>query len=277
MTKPNPHHQTPSDWIFQAPGKVRRFEAFFAGNAYEPHRHDTYAIGLTLAGVQTFDYRGTLRHSLPGRAVIIHPDELHNGCAGTEEGFRYRVLYVEPADIQAALGGKALPFIADGVSDDPRLCNAVARLLGSYEDPLAPMEYKDGVYELAVALDAVAGKTSKRRKRLDYQAAETARRYLCEHWDTQVSMEELETVCDRDRWQLSRDFRALFGTSPYRYLIMRRLARAREMIAAGAALVDVAAHCEFADQSHMTRHFRKTYGMTPKHWLATLRPMAMCG
>lgn len=271
MSKPNPHHRTASDWIFQAPGEIKRFEAFFAGNAYDAHRHDTYAIGLTLAGVQTFDYRGAVRRSLPGRTVILHPDELHNGCAGTDEGFRYRVLYVEPADIQAALGGKALPFIRDGVSDDPRLHAAVSQLLGRYEDPLAALEYQDGVYDLAVALDAVAGSAAPPRKRFDYPAAERARQYLNAHWDHNVTLDQLETVTGRDRWQLSRDFRALFGTSPYRYLIMRRLAKARELIAGGYSLVDAAAHCEFADQSHMTRHFRKTYGMTPKKWLATLR------
>ncbi|CAM2005650.1 AraC family transcriptional regulator [Acanthopleuribacter pedis] len=271
MTKPNPHHRTSSDWIFQAPGAVQRFEAFFADNAYAPHRHDTYAIGWTLAGVQTFDYRGAVRRSLPGHAVIVHPDELHNGFAGTDEGFRYRVLYVEPADIQAALGGKALPFVPDGVSNDPRLRCAVTRLLGSYEDQLAPLEYQDAIFDLAQAMDAVAGQGSTRRKRFDYQAAETARQYLCRHWDESVTMEELETVCDRDRWQLSRDFRALFGTSPYRYLVMRRLARARERLAEGAALVDVAVDCAFSDQSHMTRHFRKTYGITPRRWLAALQ------
>ncbi len=271
MSKPNPHHRTPADWIFQAPGQIKRFEAFFAGNAYDAHRHDTYAIGLTLAGVQTFDYRGAVRRSLPGRTVIVHPDELHNGFAGTDEGFRYRVLYVEPAQIQAALGGKALPFIADGVSDDPRLYAAVNHLLGRYDDPLAPLEYQDGVFDLAVALDTVAGAAAPARKRFDYPAAEAARQYLCAHWDQNVTLDELETVTGRDRWQLSRDFRALFGTSPHRYLIMRRLAKAREMMASGRSLVETAAHCEFADQSHMTRHFRKTYGMTPKKWLATLR------
>lgn len=274
MSKPNPHHRTPSDWIFQAPGHVKRFEAFFAGNAYDAHRHDTYAIGLTLAGVQTFDYRGAVRRSLPGRTVILHPDELHNGFAGTDEGFRYRVLYVEPADIQAALGGKALPFIREGVSDDPRLYAAVNHLLGRYEDPLAPLEYEDGVFDLAVALDAVAGSAEAARKRFDYPAAEAARQYLCAHWDQNVTLDVLETVTGRDRWQLSRDFRALFGTSPYRYLIMRRLAKARELMASGHSLVDTAVACEFADQSHMTRHFRKTYGMTPKKWLAALRSQA---
>jgi hypothetical protein len=41
-----------------APAGIERLEAYFAGHGYDPHRHDTYAIGVTLSGVQLFDYRG---------------------------------------------------------------------------------------------------------------------------------------------------------------------------------------------------------------------------
>lgn len=40
-----------------APG-LGRIEAWFAGGAYDPHRHDAYAIGYTMEGVQSFDCRG---------------------------------------------------------------------------------------------------------------------------------------------------------------------------------------------------------------------------
>jgi DNA-binding NarL/FixJ family response regulator len=38
--------------------RIERFEAFFSGVSFDPHRHDTYAIGRTLAGVHCFNYRG---------------------------------------------------------------------------------------------------------------------------------------------------------------------------------------------------------------------------
>src|SRR6201989_3553570 len=119
------------DWVRHgaaAPG-LERIEAFFAGEAYGMHRHDTYAIGHTLAGVQSFRYRGALRHSLAGHTVVLHPDEPHDGHAGTDAGFRYRMLYVQPAALQEALGGVALPFVAAGTSTDARLGAAVRALL----------------------------------------------------------------------------------------------------------------------------------------------------
>ena len=46
-----------------APG-LELLEAWFAGTAYDRHRHDTYAIGLTDSGVQCFTYRGARQASM---------------------------------------------------------------------------------------------------------------------------------------------------------------------------------------------------------------------
>ena len=56
-------------YIISAPANagLERIEARFAGDAFEPHRHDTYAIGVTLQGVQTFQYRGEARFSMAGQ------------------------------------------------------------------------------------------------------------------------------------------------------------------------------------------------------------------
>ncbi len=42
------------DWILRAApsGQLERIEAYFGGSGYGMHRHDTYAIGRTLSGVQ---------------------------------------------------------------------------------------------------------------------------------------------------------------------------------------------------------------------------------
>jgi AraC-like DNA-binding protein len=52
---------------------------------------------------------------------------------------------------------------------------------------------------------------------------------------------------------------------------MRRLALARAAIASGTSLADAAATAGFADQSHMTRHFKRAYGLTPGRWAAVTR------
>lgn len=243
---------------------IESIEAFFHGNAYAWHRHDTYAIGCTLAGVQSFNYRGGKRDSLPGHTIVLHPDEPHDGQAGTDEGFRYRMIYVEPALIQSVLGGQALPFIDGGVTMDRRLLRATQALLrdASAHDAI---ERNDALVELALALSAASG-TPARRVAADYASAARARDYLQSCWQRNVSMEELSGAAGRDRWSLSRDFRVFYGTSPHRYLTMRRLDAARKLMICGFTMADAAAESGFADQSHMTRHFKQAFGLTPARW-----------
>jgi AraC-like DNA-binding protein len=260
-------------WIRVAPDEpgCERIEAFFAGRAYEPHRHDTYAIGITLSGVQSFHYRGERRHSLAGGTMVLHPDEEHDGEAGSEAGFRYRMLYIEPALIQKALGGRPLPYVPDGISRDPRLHRAAAALLDGLDRQMDSLEYDDAVFNLAHALAAASDDPRPASGgSLDYGAAEGARARLDAAVDTPVSLSELESAVGRDRWSLSRDFRRLYGTSPHRYLVMRRLARVKSSLRAGTSLAVAAAEAGFADQSHMGRHFRRAYGVTPAAWLRLL-------
>ena len=81
---PNPSHSAGSF----AP--IERVTNRLLGAAFSPHRHDTYTVALTMAGVQTFNYRGATRHSLPGQVLILHPDEIHDGHCSDEAGFSYR-------------------------------------------------------------------------------------------------------------------------------------------------------------------------------------------
>ncbi|MFL9922721.1 AraC family transcriptional regulator [Herbaspirillum lusitanum] len=264
------------DWISRSPqqGSVERIEAFFHGHGYAPHRHDTYAIGRTLAGVQSFSYRRNVRHSLPGYTIVLHPDELHDGRASTDEGIRYRMVYIQPALLQQALGGSALPFVADGLSTDPRLFAASQTLLRGMQHPLAPLEQDDALLDLALALQAVGGTRSRPGKSGDFRAAQLAREYLHDQLEHSISLDRLAAVAGRDRWALTRDFRSYFGTSPYRYLTMRRLDLARRLMLQGQPLAEVAANAGFADQSHMTRQFGQAFGLPPARWLRIQRTAA---
>lgn len=83
------------------------------------------------------------------------------------------------------------------------------------------------------------------------------------------SVAALERLSGLDRWTLARGFRAAFGTSPSRFRVMRQLDRARRLIALGVSLSEAALAAGFADQSHLSRQFKRAYGLTPGQW-ATL-------
>jgi AraC-like DNA-binding protein len=249
---------------------VEFLEAWFGGPAYHRHRHDTYAICLTITGVQAFYYRGAAQISTAGQVVVLHPDELHDGYAATEAGFGYRILYVEPALVFEAaqvLCGRAcgLPFVRAPVTISAKLSAAVAGAFQATREPLAidslVMQLAEGLIEADPSCRQAA-----RPRHLDLDALERARQFLDAHNTRAVRSAELEAVTGLTRYELARQFRQMCGTSPYRYLLMRRLDGARKQIARRRPLVDVALDAGFADQAHFTRMFKAAFGLTPARY-----------
>ncbi len=258
------------DWVSLAPDApgLERIEARFGGHAYTPHRHDTYALGITLSGVQSFAYRGERRASVSGHVIVLHPDEVHDGEAGSEQGFRYRMIYVEPSSIRAAMADhrSPLPFVPEGVCQDDDLRLVLQDALSDLEVPLDAMERDDVLARIAAALAGVARSAPRHPVRFDFAAMARLRDCLTEECGSAVDSARLERESGYDRYAIARQFRACFGTSPHRFLVMRRLDRARRALRAGESLADAALSAGFADQSHMSRHFKAAYGVSPGRW-----------
>lgn len=263
------------DRIIAAPALdgIERIEGRFSGAAYGPHRHDTYAIGVTLHGVQSFRYRGRTRHSLPGQVMVLHPDEMHDGGAATGAGLRYRMLYLDPSLVAESLGrqSRCLPFVEDGVIDDAQLRDGLLAALGRLDEPLDALFLDDFVVRLGDGLARHSGEAARPSAAPCLRAARLARDYLEANALRQVHSQELEAVTGLDRFRLSRHFRAAYATSAHRFHLMRRLHRARRMIQAGDPLAEVAPATGFNDQSHLNRHFKKAFGVTPGRWAALVR------
>ncbi|MBB5043537.1 AraC family transcriptional regulator [Shinella fusca] len=274
MTKemtPGLERSCEGDWVRHAPWQVgiQRIEAFFSGEAYAPHRHDTYSIGYTIDGVQSFDYRGTHLDSTPGRVIVLHPDEVHNGEAGTEQGFHYRMLYIEPSMVREALGRPAcaLPFVRDAVLGDPRLFSVIHSAFADMDTVMEPIALDGITARLTDGLLANdASTTGSPRHIIDIRAVRLAKDYLEANICRTVASHELEQATGQDRYELARQFRKAYGTSPYRYLTMRRLDKARFDIAAGVGLAEAAISAGFSDQAHMTRQFKSNFGLSPGYW-----------
>jgi len=244
---------------------VELFRARLRGRPFSRHRHDVFAIGVTEEGVQAFGYRGTVEHSLPGQVYVLHPDELHDGRAEGPGLFGYRQIYVTPDRIAAALPaitGRSAPLpFAPPVIDDPALARVVRTAFTHAAEPLSLDALVLGLAQGLLRLSAV-GPGAALPGRVDLAAVERGRDFLRSRL-TIVQSSEVEAVTGLDRYQFARQFHAVYGTSPYRYSVMRRLDVARVWIRNGRPLADTATEAGFADQAHFTRTFKAAFGMTP--------------
>ena len=91
------------------------------------------------------------------------------------------------------------------------------------------------------------------------------KKYIEEHLQDNLSLDQLARETNYSRGHFLRMFRAATGKTPHQYLTECRIERAKSMLleAKGTSLVDVAARCGFSSQSHLTRVFRKQIGVTP--------------
>ena len=95
------------------------------------------------------------------------------------------------------------------------------------------------------------------------KALERAREFLEASIEAAPSLDDLAAAAGANKDVLVRGFRRRFGITPHAFLLMLKIAAARESLARGHAPIDVAVAYSFADQSHLTRTFRRIVGLTP--------------
>ncbi|MBF6039346.1 AraC family transcriptional regulator [Pseudomonas sp. P154a] len=250
---------------------IETLRAHFEGHAYDPHWHDSYLVGVTEQGVQQFNCRRTRHQSTPGKVFLLEPGDIHDGEAPTEDGFTYRMLYLDPLWLQQELGAvfehapdhSQLSF-ATTLASDTRLAQATS---------LAFQTLHGGELKIVrqAALDGLLGRlTSHLRWRARYAedprlplVAQKAREYLHANAQYDIGLDQVAAATGVDRYRLTRAFKAAYGLAPHAYLVQLRLATARRLLARGAQPATVAMELGFADQSHLGRWFVRAYGLTP--------------
>ncbi|MFC7398624.1 AraC family ligand binding domain-containing protein [Chelatococcus sp. GCM10030263] len=256
----------PNDWFHTRRDEQRGVEALRAGlhsHAYSRHAHETYAIGVTEAGSQSFWCRGVRHRTRPGSAILFAPLDLHDGHASTSEGVIYRMLYLDAPRLEAAARerGRLTGFRA-AVADHPPLAAAILRYAREVDRDDDVLAVSEAYFSLVEALVGLAGEGRPLGERLPSTLARV-RELMHEEMAERLTVEDLAEVAGLGRFQLLRGFSRRFGLPPSAYLRTIRLEAAKRRLAAGDAPADVAAAVGFVDQPHLTRLFKRAYGITP--------------
>ena len=226
---------------------------------FDRHFHETYSFGLVSEGVERCGVGRTVNLYEPGTVPMFNPGEVHDGGPATEEGWSYRMLYVEPALLASLCGGdRVFPQAARRDATARRMVREAfdavesGSALGIDEGLRRALET---LLELPAATETAAPRALARvRERIDAHCCEPLRlRDLCKEAGVSPA-------------RLLRAFAKVYGLTPHRYQQSRRMAHARRLISAGTPLPEVAAACGYADQSHLNRWFLRVYGTTPGRW-----------
>jgi AraC-like DNA-binding protein len=251
------------EWVRYRAGTdgVELLEAAFDRHVYERHIHETYAIGVTRHGVQRFWCRGATHDSLPAGVIVIPPGEAHDGESGATGGYSYRMFYVPVGRVRALAAEvferpASLQLRRPCVLREPALAadlEAAWSAMDARPASLAADELLDrALSRLDVSHDAAAA----RIRTLDRRALDRVQGYLRAHVGEHLRLADLAALASMSRFQLTRQFEKAYGLPLHAYQVHLRLAEAKRLLRAGAAIAAVAADLGFADQSHLHRRFK---------------------
>ncbi len=96
--------------------------------------------------------------------------------------------------------------------------------------------------------------------------------YIENHLEEKIALSELASLLFMSLSHFERTFRADFNCPPYRYILMRRIAQAKRLLTSSPlSLYEIARQTGFANQSHFTRHFTRSVGISPARFRDQLR------
>ncbi|MBR3190647.1 AraC family transcriptional regulator [Bosea sp. (in: a-proteobacteria)] len=262
-------HNTTRYWNATGVDGLSCLHADFTTHDYAPHQHDAFVVAVTESGGSEFRSRGRSDEARESVLLVFNPAEPHSGRMGWSKRWRYRSLYLtQPAidHVTAGLGIDRPAYFMRNVLGDADLIAAFARLHRSLDEGHDPLEE----HELLVAsfgeLFTRHGDGARAIPTVPRDEAAVSivvKRMASQHAESGLSLDEMGLWVGMTAFQLIGLFKRTIGLTPHAYLTQLRLKAAIRELKAGVPIADAALASGFYDQSALTRHFKRSFGITP--------------
>ncbi len=249
--------------------------ATYVTHCFAPHAHEGFAIGVVQKGATTTSYRHAHYDMPAGTIIVINPGEIHTGEAASDQGWTYRMLYPKASLLQriaSELAGQPrdVPFFPSPVIDDQALAQRLLKLHRSLEDHHLPMLERESLLRMSL-VRLILGYADDPPVTVEIKpersCVKQVRDFIEAHYADDISLSQLAALVNLTPCYLLRLFTRTTGLPPHAYLIHVRLRHAKQLLAHGCPIADTAYQTGFADQSHMTKRFKRAFGITPGQYL----------
>lgn len=245
--------------------------ATYLTHSFARHSHEGFAVGVIEQGALAFDYRGESLVASAGTINLANPDEAHTGQAAAESGWTYRMFYLD-ADLlgkaASEIAGRPenLPFFQAGVICDNRLARMIRELhlrLESGEASLLEQESRLIRMLACLILRHADAPPVLHTAGREQGAVKRAKDYIEAYFSENISVDQIAGAAYLSPFHFIRVFHKETGLTPHAYLIQVRIRQARALLSRGCSVASAAYQTGFADQSHLTRHFKRIVGIPP--------------
>jgi AraC-like DNA-binding protein len=264
-------------WVDRELVGVSLLRAEFSTMSFPRHVHSELVIAITEGGAGRCVTRGVSNVGTSRSIMVFNPGEPHAGGVMGNAAWRYRGLYIADAtftEICENIGERPVtpPYFSDSVVKDGELADLLVRAHRALEGRDSRLT-RESLFLAGIAKllqrhgeprpppPNAGSEKGPVRRALDYMQANLA---------FDLSINELAVCAGLSQFHFVRCFRKVTGLPPHACLTQLRLDQARLLLAAGKPPTDVALAVGFYDQSHLIKHFKRTYGITPGQYTAAL-------
>lgn len=271
------------------------FELQFKRDAHlhnvQLHHHDFYEVYFLLSGDVTYTIESRLYRVMPGNLLLINPRELHQVCIRPEmSSYERYTLWVDSqllqqlssscTDLSRCFDSSRSNYgnLLKPTSSKQQLIRSIFEMLWQNYNSTeygADLLRKGLLTQLFVEINRIAEQShgySEENSQTSRVVA-AAVEYVNLHYGEPLSLDLLAEHCFVSKYHLSHEFNRQVGTSVHRYILKKRLLNARQLIAAGESPSQVYSRCGFGDYAGFYRAFRSEYGLGPRDYVRSLRPI----
>jgi AraC-like DNA-binding protein len=252
--------------------------ATYVTHSFSPHVHEGFAIGVVQRGTTVTSYRHAHYDMPAGTVIAINPGELHTGEAGSELGWTYRMLYPKASLLQRIASELAdhprdVPFFSTPVIYDDYLAKLVLHMHLTLEDENSPLIERQSSFWWAMSqlitrhADDPPPECELKEER---NCVKKVRTYIETHYAEDILLDQLAALVNLNACHMLRLFTKAVGMPPHAYLTYVRARQAKRLLAVGVPIADAACLTGFVDQSHLTKRFKRVYGITPGQYLLSI-------
>lgn len=243
--------------------------------AFEKHIHSGHVLWLNSEGGEIYTIKSSSSVLQPGTVSLIEPGVVHSNRPSVNGKRHLRSFYLEEEffrHVERLISGTAtgkLTFATKLYEDKVawKLALQLHEALLNDADKLLLEEKVVTLFsQLVESQTAPFSETAEETLKDDVRIRHLLD-YIRAHLDREVSLDTLGSLAQCSPFHVIRLFKNCLGLSPHAYLVQLRLERARELIDTGCDLSEAALLAGFSDQSHLTRRFKKRYGITPGIYL----------
>ena len=264
--------ETAKFWKAEEFDSLELLRARYIRHRFSPHAHQTFAIAVITYGVEAFEL-GRASHAAPaGTLALVNPGEVHTGQAGDARGWQYRVFYPSAAIMQRAATlvadkPQSVPYFPKAVVQDPVVAEALLQLHHTLENSSSPLERESKfLWAMGQLVQRHGGVRPASAPPKDRRLIQRAREFLEYHYSQPITLDQLAGQAHLSPYHFLRLFREVVGLPPHAYLTQVRVLRAKQLLAVGNPIAQVAQEVGLVDQSHLNKHFKRIVGVTPKQY-----------